>query len=250
MILTLCCEDLALAAQRIDQQISMVVNTIEDGIARAESYFHKVALNALAAQVAIGNTVYSVTVDGKPVPSKEYVHSAKKSVKFHFPLHAIELAIRIMRAAMQAEIAARALDTGKMKSSVRAWYGGNGKAPVEVTNVAEIDSFEQGDYVMLVPDIYYFAFSNSVVKDNTGKGFMARTAMRIRRALRITKKTAGLTVTVGRSLAVASHMNIPENRTGRRRVRKTPARKFPGTAIAGVPVVYIRWKSNPMRIAT
>jgi hypothetical protein len=220
----------------------VVADSIENGLNQAQKQFHKIALDALEVQVALGNNVYSTTVDGRPVSGKEMVHTATKRIQFNFPLRTIELAIEIMKQALQTEIGLRAIDTGNMRSSVRMWYGGNGKPPREVTGTSEIKDFEIGDYVMLVPDIFYYPFSNSYVKKKTGKGFMARTSIRIRRALRLTKKTAGLSIAVGRSRAVASHMNVPEAKGEKKKGT------FPGTAIAGVPVIYLRWKTNQYRL--
>jgi hypothetical protein len=154
-----------------------------------------------------------------------------------------------MQNALQTEIGARATETGRMKASVRVWHGGDGKPPVEVTGVTAIEDFAVGDYIMLVPDVYYFAFSNSRVKDRTGQGFMARAAARIRRAIKVTKKTAGLSIYVGRSRAVENIMNIPVNKSKTPRKRLHPAKNpLAGKSGIGVPVIYIKWKSNQFQV--
>jgi hypothetical protein len=236
----------------------------------ARDLMHEKVEEALRAQVSIGNSTYILGVDGKRNPKTSNVvdftsiRTARKKVNVSFLSGVISLVIGDIARELEAAIGKTAVDTGALRASVVVFYGGPGKNTRNVTTQSQIKEFYPGDWLEIYPSvrsvdkrgINYFPYVNAAVRKRVGKGFMAQASAMIRRRIRMMGASARLVSYVGRSRAIPRYDKFPPDggrpvkvntyTVNRRIQRGNPnprnARKvkpFPGTAIAGVPVIRI-----------
>ncbi len=180
-------------------------------------------LNARLAGPNKGD-VYTVTVDGQPMPGREAIVGAERSVVIRFVQATVDFAVRILSDELSSAINVAAspdrwVQRSQIAASVMLFYNGN-----HISKSTEIKNFKPGDYIMVVPSHINQAYGNA--KRYGATGYMGRAARRIRSKLKITKGGSALTVYAGRSKAAwsaitrnGSHMTKPgiDLRTGKDR---------------------------------
>lgn len=143
---------------------------------------------------------YTVTVDRVAVPGREAISTARSQVTVRFINATVKMALGILSDYLKAAIRSSAgYDNEKIAARVLVFYNGQ-----EIGPSATIDSFNPGDYIMLVPSYITQAYANTKRRGATTPGYMGKAARRIRTKLRINKRDSALTVFAGRSRAAWS----------------------------------------------
>lgn len=176
------------------------------------------------------NETHTIAVDGTLVSGIAGIQNAKKRVVLHFTQAAVQVAVKEFARILREEV-------GKNNAGrTGLWHGKLDAVPNgikvflrerEITNLAEVESFQPGDYIMITSSNPWQQYANTTTTDGklrvhpgSGKnkhgygGFFGKAAKRIKTKLRAgnTKTKSGSALWVGavRSRAVLRAIGMPD----------------------------------------
>lgn len=188
--------------------IRITPRKFDEAIAVARNLMSVKVDEVLSHQVAIGNSEYTINVDGKVAYSRNAIYFARKNIRVNFAAGVAEVAVGSAVGVLKGMLmrwypfvsARGSKNAFKQITSdyVSAWLNERGKASIPITSANTV-SLNANQYITIavrIPSgqINPIPLANFIVTQNTGKGFFERAARAVRRNLGVTRRTGTVRV--------------------------------------------------------
>lgn len=188
--------------------IRITPRKIEEAIFFARDLMATKVDEVISQQVAIGNSEFTIAVDGKTAYSRSAIFFARKNIKVNFAAGVAEIPIGRAMAALESMLMRwypfkgeyRGVNSYKKVSltNVSAWLQEKGKPPVEISGTSKI-RLNQNQFISIalkIPSgqLNPIPLANFIRTRNNGSGIYARAARAIRRQLGVTRRNGTVRV--------------------------------------------------------
>lgn len=182
---------------------------IETMLAKVSRFAGTVTDDVISREIGKGNDEYAIAVDGRPVGSRDAMHSVKRRIVVTFASRTVELAIDVAIAAL-ARMVTRHYKIGdstqaaKMASRVTAWHHIKGGPTRQITSGTGVKMAER-DYISLTVRFSQGEHNTIPVANwltanikGSKEGFYKKAARSIRRKVKSSRTTGAVSVSAQR----------------------------------------------------